>query len=193
MSTKKILIDMDGVITDLVTPAMRFMGVSDYKESIYPPGYSFDVVGACNKLREERGLEPVSDKEFWDSFTYDFWASLPSYTHSPALICAAKHLVGEENVFLATSPTLDPQCAAGKLAWVKQHAPSFIRRIMIGPRKELMANPYHALVDDSDKNVDAFRNAGGSAFLVPRPWNTLKDVTTDYFILFKFLENWALR
>jgi len=37
--------------------------------------------------------------------------------------------------------------------------------------KEKLAAPCRLLIDDRSENVKAFRDAGGSAILVPRPWN----------------------
>ena len=47
------------------------------------------------------------------------------------------------------------------------------RQFLIGPSKHLCAKPGVLLIDDSDKNVAAFQEQGGSSLLVPRPWNSL--------------------
>lgn len=174
----KILLDMDGVITNLVTPAMEKMGLPGFRESHFPKGYRFDIVAACNKLRTDAGLWAIPDCDFWDALDYDFWLSLPKYEHADKLMSAAMQMVGEENVFIATSPTLDPVCASAKLEWIKRNMRHMYRRVMVGPRKELMARYNHILVDDADKNVNAFYEAGGMAILVPRPWNSF-DLVQD--------------
>jgi hypothetical protein len=44
---------------------------------------------------------------------------------------------------------------------------------MFGSAKHLMAKPDVLLIDDLQKNVDKFIDAGGQAVCVPSNWNTL--------------------
>jgi hypothetical protein len=64
----------------------------------------------------------------------------------------------------------------GKVAWLEKHLPSYSRRFLFGPKKEFCAGPDRLLVDDHDLNTEAFAASGGRTFLVPRQWNSLKDV-----------------
>jgi hypothetical protein len=58
------------------------------------------------------------------------------------------------------------------MSWIEKHLPAYRRRFLIGPRKEFCAHGGSVLIDDSDKNVASFRDAGGLAILYPRPWNS---------------------
>jgi hypothetical protein len=60
----------------------------------------------------------------------------------------------------------------GKLRWIERHMEErWLRRYIFTPVKEAFARPGVVLIDDCDANVTAFRDAGGRAVLVPRPWN----------------------
>ena len=73
-----------------------------------------------------------------------------------------------------TSPTIDPDCLAGKLEWIHEFTPRWMhRQYLVGPRKQFCAHREALLIDDADKNVNTFREWGGQALLVPRPWNSM--------------------
>ena len=97
----------------------------------------------------------------------------------PFLLGWCESLVGQENVCLLTSPTIDPDCLAGKLEWIHEFTPKWLhRQYLVGPCKQFCAHPEALLIDDSDKNVNKFRDWGGQAVLVPRPWNTNHTLNT---------------
>ena len=164
----KIFVDLDGVIVDFVLPVMARYGASIEGEAFYPLGFGWDVVGATNMIRGNRGLKPLSNTEFWDGLNYDFWLNLRCYPLAPQFLQALES-VGD--VYFATSPTLSSECVAGKFDWIKRQFRHMIRRFFIGADKSVFAGPNAILIDDRDKNVDEFREAGGQAFLIPRPWN----------------------
>jgi hypothetical protein len=159
--TRTILLDMDGVIVDFVKAACEAHG----KPNPYEHGESgYDMPSKMG----------MTDVEFWggDLAMLWWWAELPWTADGAAILVAAKNFVGKDNIYLATSPTLAPGSCSGKLLWVQKNLPEYQRRLMIGPCKYLMARPDHILIDDSDANVTKFREAGGHAILVPRPWNS---------------------
>jgi hypothetical protein len=168
---RKIFLDLDGVIVDFVPAAFAMGGVTLEKESDYPEGFGWDIVGAINKLRRASSCPgcPISGKQFWDSLNFEFWYNLPMYRGAMGLITALEQY-GE--VYFATSPTLAPSCVAGKYAWVKAYFPRFRKKLFIGASKDVFAaNEGAILIDDRDRNCDDFITAGGRSILVPRPWN----------------------
>jgi len=173
MNTKTILIDLDGVIVDFVTAAFEVFGV--YAGHFdYPTEAGFDVLAALNKLREfDNAGKPISSNEFWNGTLAieSWWRSLNPY---PGAIDFVNDLCNIGDVYLATSPTLAPQCASGKMLWIQDRLPKLGRKFMIGSAKELMARPDSILVDDREANCQKFVVAGGQAVLVPRPWNYYK-------------------
>ena len=111
------------------------------------------------------------------------------------LLYAAENLVGRDNVLIATSPTKSPDCLFGKYQWLMKHTPKWChRQYSITPRKSWLAQPGVLLIDDCDANCDAFRSGGGDAILLPRPWNTLKELSgnvDDYLHEQLDLRKWA--
>lgn len=155
-----IYLDMDGVLCDFVTAALRLHG-REYDESAWPKG-----------VYEMRDAIGIDDTEFWrpiNEVGADWWAKLPVFQWAQELVEMCESL-GE--VGIATSPNRDGASAAGKTAWMWQHFPRLARRMMIGPRKEWLARPDAILVDDSDEKCVKFRKAGGMAIVFPQPWNS---------------------
>jgi 5'(3')-deoxyribonucleotidase len=169
-----IFIDLDGVIVDFTTPALRKHGVTIRDESGYPADCEWDILQACNKLRgRERRFNsnPLTAAEFWDAFDYDFWYGLPLY---PGASTFVKNLEQWGDIYFATTPALSSDCVAGKYDWVKKHFPEYRSKLVICTHKEVLAGPNTILIDDRDKNCEAFEKAGGIAIPVPRPWNNFE-------------------
>jgi len=167
----KIFIDMDGVIVNFTVPALRKHGVTIRDESEYPADCEWDILQACNKLRGQQSLTPLTAPEFWDALDYDFWYDLPLYSLAYAFV---KHLEQWGDIYFATTPTLSSDCVAGKYDWVKKHFPEYRSKMFICAHKEMLAGPNTILIDDRDKNCEAFDEAGGIAIPVPRPWNNFE-------------------
>jgi hypothetical protein len=167
-STRKIFLDLDGVVVRCTIPIMEHHGIyiSEYD---YPANFLWDIQGATNMLREREGLPPLTASKFWGSLSYSFWRTLPTYRGALDFVRRLEQL---GDVRLATSTTLDGQCAAGKVGWISEHLPDYQRKSFIGADKSVFAAiPGAILIDDRDKNCEDFRAAGGTAILVPRPWN----------------------
>jgi 5'(3')-deoxyribonucleotidase len=166
----KIYVDLDGVVVNFVIPAMQHYGVDISHESQYPDGFGWNVLGATNLLRTRQNLPELSATDFWDGLNYGFWYCLSCYP-------GAKEFLNEldkmGDVFFATSPTLSSACVAAKYDWVKTHFRDRLRKLYIGADKTAYAKPGSILIDDRDRNVDNFIEAGGKAVLFPRPWNIL--------------------
>lgn len=167
-SRPKIFLDLDGVITDFVSSSMAFHDAWIPGEAYYPAGFGWDVVGATNHVRGAKGIEQITAELFWDSLDYDFWRELKPYSEAERFI---EKLQGIGDLYFATSPTLSSDCVAGKFDWVKDNYPNMLRRTYIGAKKDVFAGPNTFLIDDRDKNVSEFNEAGGRGILVPRPWN----------------------
>lgn len=159
-----VVLDLDGVIIDMVGGMEKHF---DIKIKEWPVG--------------ERLLEKVFDmspKRLWANLGFEFWANLKWNVDGQRILTKLIMAFGEENIVICTSPTLHPQAAAGKMAWIQNQLPDFSRRFLIGPAKEFLAHREAVLVDDFDYNVDKFREHGGHAILVPRPWNSNHELDT---------------
>ena len=174
MNIKRIFLDVDDVLVDFTFAAMSEIGINTGridKESFYER-WGYDIVAASNYYRMPEPF--LTAAEFWRKFDRRFWATLDRTKECDTLIRASCEIVGVENVFLLTGPINDPECAAGKMELIRDTFPDFWkdRRYMIAPPKYACAYLGALLIDDSDRNVNEFRAAGGQAALVPQPWNS---------------------
>jgi len=169
-----ILLDMDGVVCNLIRRVAKVHQV-DYHELIakWPRG-EFNWLDGLNSVVDPKIKNQAEVYSKIKKAGIDFWRTARAYRLASAFYEKLKDRFGSKNVVFATSPALDPQCAAGKIAWLYKFTKNpYFRDYMIGSRKELMATwPDIILIDDRDSNVDAFRKAGGEAVLVPRVWNS---------------------
>jgi 5'(3')-deoxyribonucleotidase len=168
-SRPTIFLDLDGVIVDFNLPVMKYHRAVLDSEAKYPSGYLWDIVGATNSVRQDRGYDPLTPSQFWDALPFSFWKKLKPYEYAHHFI---EMLDAIGTVYIATTPTKSTSSLAGKYSWIKSnlHA-SFRERFFIGRPKHLLANPDAILIDDNDANCRDFRYYGGRAILVPRAWN----------------------
>lgn len=179
----QVILDLDDVLNTFCMSALHYHGVANtnYDYSEYPPHCGWDIVQACNWLRRKRSWPSeeqdgrcacVDAATFWEALTQEFWAATPPVPYLDTLITYLADRVGKDNVIVATSPTKSPTCVAGKLEWIHRHLPTWLHRnYMIGPRKDLLADPYSLLIDDRRGNCEKFEGRGGHALMVHKPWN----------------------
>ena len=184
MKITRIFLDLDDVCNKFTLYALGWMGCKStefdqppYPElnySYYDPAWGWDIVKAANTLPSNPPRKkPLSTTEFWKAIERKVWANVPVSGEFSYLILKSTRLVGRDNVFLLSCPTLNPDCLAGKLEWIQCHCPEWMKRqYLIGPPKYCCAQPGSLLIDDRDKNVNEFREQGGEAFLLPRPRNS---------------------
>ena len=84
------------------------------------------------------------------------------------VICGIKDFTPQHMSFV----NVDTGWVVGKINWIDKNMPEYSRRYLIGPAKQFCAGPDSILVDDSNKNIEDFAEAGGNVILVPRPWNS---------------------
>lgn len=155
-----ILLDMDGVIADFVTQALRWHDRLDLTPEDIKEFYMEKFLG-------------LNAEEFWSRLRgEEFWVTMPAYHWTSMLYSLCSKYAP---VTISTSPTRDPYCPSGKIKWLQKHVAPGFRNYMIGHQKHLMAHPDVVLIDDSDKNVNVFRECGGKAILFPQPWNMNRD------------------
>lgn len=171
----KIFVDMDGVIVDFNTAALCTNCAAIGGEDEYPEECGWDILKACNKIRHSYSgvgrLPPITADEFWGALDYDFWYDLQPYPVAQTFI---KYLEFWGDVYIVTAPARSTDCVAGKYSWIKEHFPDYRRKLIICTHKELLADKNSILIDDRDKNCEAFEKAGGFVVPVPRPWNNFE-------------------
>lgn len=174
-----VMLDLDDVCNEFSMAAFMYAGATEVQRSYneYPKNCGWDIVKAANRL-SGKGFTPNT---FWGSLDRRFWATIPPTRYLELLINFLEEQVGQENITIATSATISPECVAGKLEWIHTYLPRWLhRQYMIGTQKELLARPGTLLIDDRKSNCDKFRANNGSALLVLRPWNfnTCVEVST---------------
>lgn len=170
---KRIFLDLDDVLNDFTLSALQFVGcpVGPRDFDKFDSKWQFDIIAAANALHDNGRI--FTPDELWRSLPRSFWAGVQPSAICDWLIETSASLVGPENVYILTCPTGYPDCIAGKLEWIQRFLPHWLhRQFLIGKPKFLCASPESLLIDDSDANVNAFREAGGDSILVPRPWNS---------------------
>ena len=147
-----ILLDMDGVVVDFVSGALRLHGLKRPE----PVAWNF---------YEQLGL---SADDFYAPMGPAFWADLHWTQEGRDLL---RELEARDEIVLCTSPLRTRGCVEGKERWIRKHAPEYWNRVAFLGEKFLLAGA-GTLIDDSEANVEAFRAAGGRAILVGREWNS---------------------
>ena len=160
-----ILLDMDGVLKDFVSAAIRANGYC----------FSHDDVNQWS-LWEIAGATSL---EFWANINGDegFWSSMAEYDWWIELIEMVNAV--DPNFSFCTTPSHCPSAASGKLSWLQSHFGPKFGNYVLTPQKHLLARPANLLIDDSDSNVKDFRAAGGNAILFPQPWNANRELVGD--------------
>lgn len=158
---RKVLIDLDDVVVNFVDAACVVHG----RENPYVTNPS--NLGNYH-LEEILGL---TKSQFWKPMTYDFWLNLSLMDQGKRLINIVEAYVPKKYICFATSPSSNDGCAQGKIDWIKKHYHRFSRSFAIGPMKYMYAGPNTVLIDDSQKNIDAFIEEGGIGYLFPSRTN----------------------
>lgn len=188
MKIKRILLDLDDVCNQLTLACLDFVGCNVKEQSDIPPCFGYDIISQCNYLHPTK--KDWTTEEFWNSIPREIWAKAPKSKEFKQFFPMCVDAVGQENVFIATSPTKDPDSLAGKLEWIHDNLPAYMhRQYLITPRKWLCANEETLLIDDNDFNVKMFHQGKGKAIIFPRPWNSLSGVDVMKHVKKKFEEN----
>lgn len=167
---KRIFLDMDGVLTDFVGAALKLHGIDMKWRTDWPPGVR-DIVKAINLDRKRRDEPEMTQDDFWGRINdtgADWWESIPAYEGAVDLYQA---LVKDAPVTILTSPSLDAGGASGKVRWLQNRFGTGFRDYVLTHMKQHCAGPGKVLIDDFEKQCNAFCDDGGMAVLYPRPWN----------------------
>ena len=163
-----VFLDMDGVLVNFLSGLHKSLGVP-YSYENYP--YE---KGKWNMLTDIKGFDdiPATFKQCDDCCTTSFWQNLDWMKDGRDILHTIGYTLGLDKIYLLTTPMPNLESASGKMIWVKDNLPVYLKYTIITQApKHLLARPDTLLIDDKDENVDGFREAGGKALLVPRPWN----------------------
>ena len=233
MSITRLLLDLDGLLVDFITGAIKAHALHGYE---WQPGAYSDMAATCN----------IPDDEYYKPLDQEFWANLQKTQDADQILAMVEAPLGPQKVCILSSPGSNIGAYYGKHQWLAQHAPDYIEcpnikitkhpdvchqdmapncgkktlcmqidynirkhqagfdlitfgdqtqeqnvpswkvankncfwvkgRTILGRNKYLFANKNTLLIDDTQKNTDAFIEAGGNAILVPRHWNSLHEI-----------------
>jgi len=157
-----IYLDMDGVLCDFISDALDRHDAGHVAAS-WPPGvWSLEHV---LHLSADEVWKPLRDIAFWQY--------LDAYDHAHALVQTCRLIAPTK---IVTTPGPFGHSAHGKMAWLdrelgRRYGQDHWTDYHFTHAKAELATPNRILIDDSDRNCDEFRAAGGRAILFPRPWN----------------------
>ncbi len=160
----KCFLDLDGVLIDHQLGAHQFLELP-YSYDEYP----YELGVSENRPPQQGNL--TTDK-LWNTFDRHFWTWLPWMHDGRVILAAVERIFGKENICIFTKPTNNPGSVIGKINWIKREIPDYRKQFLIGSNKSVCASSDCVLIDDRDRNVDAFIDVGGQAILVPRLWNS---------------------
>ena len=160
---KTIFLDMDGVLCDFIGPALREL---DRPELLHRwPAGEHDLLRVLNSPPQQ--VWPRLDR-------LNFWLKLPKLPWCDALVAAVG---ARAELHVCSDHRGSPVCAYAKQEWLNRelaslHFDTIFARMHLTSHKQHLAQPTTLLIDDSDANVTAFRDAGGHAILFPQRWNS---------------------
>lgn len=166
---KYCFLDMDGVLVNFVKGVCLAHG----KKTPYTEPEALGIF-------DMEKLWGISVPEFWKATEYvGFWRELEKHEDADTLVSFLCSTFGTENICILTSPSESPFCIPEKKAWIEEHFPQFKKQILFGSVKHFLAGPDRVLIDDRDKNIENFVNAGGVGWTYPRLWNCLWPFADD--------------
>lgn len=155
MDTKKVLVDMDGVLADVYAHLVAY----EYQES-----------GIIIHRTETDGLlEEAAFPSFWKIIrSKDFFRTVPLIGDSQE---GLNYLNEKYNVLIVSSATEFPNSLAEKQAWLTEHFPfiSWKQMIFCGCKDSIHGD---IMIDDHLKNLKTFN---GRRILFSQPQNALVD------------------
>ena len=164
MRDLEIYLDMDGVCTDFITPAIEAHGLEPGatldRWAREHPGefYPFDVLD----------MEPDT---FWGPLAdlgEAFWVGLKAYEWFDEMFARLNRL---GHVVFLTSPTQAPASVSGKLRWLQDRYGMGFQDFVFTTHKDRLAHGNAVLIDDYDVNVSRFVDRGGMGVVFPQFWN----------------------
>jgi len=166
-----ILLDMDGVIVDIISGCKEIFGEPEREDTW--------------NIHEWWGLDndtfwkETENEEFWSNLNgFDRWASFYN------------QLISMDKVILCTTPRLCPHSFSGKFKWIEKHFGRGFEDFIFTTQKHLLARPGVILIDDFDGNIDNFRLCGGEGILVPRSYNKNRQIINSYEFVLNELTLW---
>ena len=172
MMAREIYLDLDGVCVDLNSAAIAAHGLdprtvlSQWATNHRGQFYLYRVLN-------------MEKNPFWEPITQlgeTFWIDLEPF---PWFEDLHDSLQKRGHVVFCTSATRAPASVSGKLRWLQDRFGNKFKDYVFTAHKDRLAHSNAYLIDDSDVNVDRFRDRGGNGILFPQIWNSNHIVETN--------------
>lgn len=176
---KRILLDMDEVLTDFVGRTCKWWHVSlDKVLSYWVPG-EWSIVEPIGKALQEKVEKrkqfyvPMTDERFWQKLRGDeyFWSQMKQRSWCDDTVELVKSLTSDW--LIVSSPSRCHSSYSGKVKWLYRKFGETFTQFHLGTRKHIMAQPGVVLIDDCDANIQKFEAEGGIGVLWPAHHNRL--------------------
>lgn len=156
------LLDIDGTVGDFTSHSLRVYGWSEEAIAELYANWPKDVYW----LHDILGVSKTQFFKKIDAQGPVFWETIPEFSWAKRLTAELAKL---GKVTYCTSPGLSPDSAYGKMKWMaaRNAGTDFI----LTSQKHLCAGPNAILLDDHAEMCNKFNDRGGTAFLIPQPWN----------------------
>lgn len=158
-----IFMDLDGVLSNWLQAACDVCDIDLDDDRIRKDIKDND--GQLDNYVEEGNL--------WDNIEnagVDFWSKMELFSWSKKLYKEVEKVADEFAIL--SSPGKFPAVAApachGKALWLEEHFNNK-EQYLFGYKKFLCANKDTILIDDSQRKIEPFKEAGGYGFLWPNP------------------------
>lgn len=161
-------LDMDGVLADFISAACKWHGRDNPYANRQNHGNS--------QLEDLLGLDPST---FWKGLNYEFWHTIEPLPHAQELFELVSRYYDREHICILSSTSYLDGAGDGKRDWLRKHFPQLGKNFIFTSQKGLCAGPNKLLIDDFEKNTNAFKKYGGSAFLFPGKHNKLYYISDD--------------
>lgn len=144
----KVFIDMDGVLCDIVSAILDYHHIT-FK--VWPKG--------------EYNIYKVARLNGYDG---DIWEGLAeAYEYAKPMSDGFSYLNQYPDAYICTYAL--PHTETSKRVWLERHG--ILNKVIFIRDKWLLAKEGRLLIDDCDKNIELWEEAGGTGLLVPRIWN----------------------
>jgi 5'(3')-deoxyribonucleotidase len=163
-----IFVDMDDVLCDFVKGVGKLWGFNDAEIERLRHRHHWDMRTVMAQLLGES--EPISLERFWKPINGNpnFWKDLEPFPWTYPLVNQILTSKYRYHWSILTSPSQCETSYVGKHRWITQHFGSTLcGKFIPTNRKYLLAQKGTILIDDHEKNIEAFEKAGGQGILFP--------------------------
>jgi hypothetical protein len=176
-----VLLDMDGVIADLV-PAVELL--YDVK---------FDFTEGSSRFYKKLGISLYELETDLDQSK--FWTDLKPTSYMEKIFQILKDRDLYTRTILCTQGIFRPEAHAGRLRWIREYCHDFYqRKAFINIQdKSLLANSHRLLVDDYTTNCQKFMKAGGWAIQFMADWIPSSKDVDSIFLFEQELDNTLIK